>query len=175
MRQRRGERQRLTNIALLIGLLYPRQLVVEQCIGRLLTTGRRGVAVEICRLTQILRRGPVAAAALCGITHVHQHIDILQVGLQHLLRLLLRDGDTVAIQIGVTLVTRLAATSFARVVLNFAILWIPLRPGIIIPFIPDPRAQLGWCPTQAAVCLFIAVGHRLRQDDFFPVDLFPPG
>ena len=54
LRQRRGERQRLTNIALLIGLLRLRQLAVEQRIGRLLTTGRRGVAAEIRRPAQIL-------------------------------------------------------------------------------------------------------------------------
>ncbi len=45
------------DIALLIGLLGLRQLAVEQRIGRLLTTGRRGVAAEVRGPAQILRRG----------------------------------------------------------------------------------------------------------------------
>ena len=99
LRQRRGERQRLADIALLIGLLGLRQLAVEQRIGRLLTTGRRGVAAEVRGPAQILRRGLVVAAALGDIAHARQHIGILGVGLQYLFKLLLRGGGIAAVDI----------------------------------------------------------------------------
>ncbi|VFT72508.1 Uncharacterised protein [Klebsiella aerogenes] len=175
LRQRRGERQRLTNIALLISLLSLRQLAVEQRIGRLLTTGRRGVAAEIRRPAQILRRGLVVAAALRDIAHARQRIGILRVGLQHLFKLLLRGGGIAAVEIGIALAARLTAAPFAKVILNFAILRMPLHPGIVILLIPGLRAQPEQRLTQAAVRLFIAAGHRLQQSDPFPAGLFPPG
>jgi hypothetical protein len=99
LRQRRGERQRLANIALLIGLLSLRQLAVEQRIRRLLTAGRRGVAAEIRRPAQILRCGLEVAAALGDIAHPGQRVGILRVGLQHLFKLLLRRGGIAAVQV----------------------------------------------------------------------------
>ncbi|SSN10452.1 Uncharacterised protein [Klebsiella pneumoniae] len=175
LRQRRGERQRLADIALLIGLLGLRQLAVEQCIGRLLTTGRRGVAAEVRGPAQILRRGLVVAAALGDIAHARQRIGILGVGLQYLFKLLFRGGGIAAVEIGVALAARLTAAPFAKVILNFAVLGMPLHPGVVILLIPGLRAQPEQRLAQAAVRLFIAAGHRLEQGDPFPASLFPPG
>ena len=162
-------------IALLIGLLGLRQLAVEQRIGRLLTTGRRGVAAEVRGPAQILRRGLVVAAALGDIAHARQRIGILGVGLQYLFKLLLRGGGIAAVEIGVALAARLTAAPFAKVILNFAVLGMPLHPGVVILLIPGLRAQPEQRLAQAAVRLFIAAGHRLEQGDPFPASLFPPG
>ncbi|VGP18555.1 hypothetical protein SB00610_01295 [Klebsiella quasipneumoniae subsp. similipneumoniae] len=175
LRKRRGERQRLADIALLIGLLSLRQLAVEQGISRLLTAGRRGVAAEVRRPAQILRCGLVVAAALRDIAHARQRIGILRVGLQYLFKLLLRGSGIAAVEIGVALAARLAAAPFTKVVLNFAILRMTLHPGVVILLIPGLRPQPEQGLTQAAVRLFIAAGHRLEQGDPFPTGIFPPG
>lgn len=90
-------------------------------------------------------------------------------------KLLLRGGGIAAVQIGIALATRLTAAPFAKVILDFAILRMPLHPGVVILFIAGLRAQPEQRLTQAAVRLFIAAGHRLQQGDPFPAGLFPPG
>ena len=144
-------------------------------IGRLLTTGRRGVAAEVRGPAQILRRGLVVAAALGDIAHARQRIGILGVSLQYLFKLLLRGGGIAAVEVGVALAARLTAAPFAKVILNFAVLGMPLHPGVVILLIPGLRAQPEQRLAQAAVRLFIAAGHRLEQGDPFPASLFPPG
>ena len=69
LRQRRGERQRLANVALLVGLLRLRELAVKQRIRRLLAPGFRTLAAEIRRPAQILRGRLKIAAALGDIAH----------------------------------------------------------------------------------------------------------
>lgn len=141
LRQRCGKRQCLTGIALLIGSLRLRQLVVEQRTGRPLATSHRGVAAEIRRPAQILRCGLVVVTTLRNITRARQHVSILRVGLQHLLKLLLRGGDIAAVQIGVALAMCLAVVSFVKVVPDFIILRMPLHPGVTMLLTPGLRAQ----------------------------------
>lgn len=175
LRQRRGERQRLANVALLIGLLRLSKLAVKQRIPCLLTPGFRALAAEIRRPAQILRGRLKIAAALGDIAHPGKRVSILRIGLQDLFKLLLRRGGIAAVQVSVTLTARLAAAPFAEVVLHFAILRVALHPGIVKRLIsrlrPHPQQRL----TQSRIGFFAAAGHRLQHGDPFPAGLFAPG
>ena len=175
LRQRRGERQRLANIALLPGLLRLRELAVKQRIRRLLAPGFRTLAAEIRRPAQILRGRLKIAAALGDIAHPGKRVSVLRIGLQDLFKLLLRRGGIAAVQVRVALTARLAAAPFTEVVLHFAILRVALHPGIVKRFIPRLRPHPQQRLAQPGIGLFAAAGHRLQHSDPFPPGLFAPG